>query len=225
MDVDSNHAPRINRDLLDTISNKKDDIQHLTRVWQNERHAPDILPVAAELLSRILDLIRRQMSAVNTLRSADVTMSEEDHYRTTLVQTEAERVKFVIRSYVRTRLSKIEQYSAYITLHKEIHPRLTESELRHAQRYGELVVSQFNTTVLGHLPEPQRYLDDDTTGAVPSMIPEPDKSKPVFFHAFDAIEGIQLDDGTTVAISKDTIMLVPYRVIEQNLLRDEGELV
>lgn len=48
------------------------------------------------------------------LKSADVTtlrttgdLSEEDHYRTMLVQTEVERVRFVVRSYVRTRLFKV----------------------------------------------------------------------------------------------------------------------
>lgn len=34
-------------------------------------------------------------------------MSEEEHYMTMLVQTEVERIKFVVRSYVRTRLFKV----------------------------------------------------------------------------------------------------------------------
>ena len=43
---------------------------------------------------------------VNTLRS-DPKTSEEEHFKLVLVQTEIERVKFLIRSYVRTRLSKV----------------------------------------------------------------------------------------------------------------------
>ena len=91
---------------------------------------------------------------MNALRRADITLSEEDHYMTMLVQTEVERIKFLVRSYVRTRLfkvskasnfvihsndlsismRKIEQYAAYITREKDIQERLTEAELRHAQR-------------------------------------------------------------------------------------------
>jgi GINS complex subunit 4 len=45
---------------------------------------------------------------VDTLRS-DPHTSEEEHFKLVLVQTEMERVKFVIRSYVRTRLHKVSE--------------------------------------------------------------------------------------------------------------------
>jgi hypothetical protein len=35
--------------------------QQLVRHWLNERHAPDILPMQAEVLSALLDHIRRQV--------------------------------------------------------------------------------------------------------------------------------------------------------------------
>ena len=38
---------------------------------------------------------------------ADPDSSEEEHFRIMLVQTEIERVKFVVRSYIRTRLHKV----------------------------------------------------------------------------------------------------------------------
>jgi len=41
-----------------------------------------------------------------TLR-ADPTTSEEEYFRLALVQTEMERAKFLVRSYVRTRLHKV----------------------------------------------------------------------------------------------------------------------
>ena len=43
---------------------------------------------------------------VNTLRS-DPQTSEEEHFKLMLVQTEMERVKYLVRSYVRTRLHKV----------------------------------------------------------------------------------------------------------------------
>lgn len=105
-------------------------LQKLIRHWMNERHAPDILPIQAELLAGILDHIHKQVrclsisralctsrkltssrtsgqsSTVNLLRT-DPDASEDEHFRIMLAQTEIERVKFVVRSYVRTRLSKV----------------------------------------------------------------------------------------------------------------------
>lgn len=36
-------------------------LQKLIRYWMNERHAPDILPIQAELLAGILDHIHKQV--------------------------------------------------------------------------------------------------------------------------------------------------------------------
>lgn len=43
---------------------------------------------------------------VSALRS-DPQTSEEEHFKLMLVQTEMERVKYLVRSYVRTRLHKV----------------------------------------------------------------------------------------------------------------------
>lgn len=99
-------------------------IQQLTRHWMNERHSPDILPSQPELLGSVLDHIRQQVcitspypmsggslsksDAVQILRDRpEVLEKEEDHLRMMLVQTEIERVKFIVRSYVCTRLYKV----------------------------------------------------------------------------------------------------------------------
>jgi GINS complex subunit 4 len=89
---------------------------------------------------------------VNTLRS-DPDTSEEEHFKLMLVMTEMERVKFLIRSYVRTRLHKvrhtltgpwcticgadrqIEKYSLHIVNTPELHSLLSGAELQHAKRY------------------------------------------------------------------------------------------
>ena len=47
-----------------------------------------------------------QMDTVQALRG-DPDSSEAEHARIMLVQTEVERVKFVVRSYIRTRLYKV----------------------------------------------------------------------------------------------------------------------
>lgn len=99
-------------------------LQQLIRHWIDERNCPDILPAQEELLVNILDHIRRQVGynsivlitilisaagqsqTVQLLRE-DSSTSEDEHIRIMLAQTEMERVKFIVRSYVRTRHFKV----------------------------------------------------------------------------------------------------------------------
>ncbi|KAI0665567.1 GINS complex Sld5 component [Trametes maxima] len=197
--------------------------QQLIRHWMNERHAPDILPGQEMLLGRLLDHIRKQSNDVELLR-ADPDSSEEEHFRIMLVQTEVERVKFVIRSYIRTRLHKIEKYARHISVTPEMHGKLSKAELVHARRYGRLVEYHFDQSVLQSLPEQQRSLDEEMA-FMPPMIASPDLSRPVFAHALQDCPPVRLPDGTVSEMQKGQISLVPYGVIEQLLLRGEVELV
>jgi GINS complex subunit 4 len=72
-----------------------------------------------------------------------------------LVQTEVERVKFVVRSYIRTRMykvtcrpsiagspfsstranSQIEKFARYIVSTPEVQEKLSQAELDHAKRF------------------------------------------------------------------------------------------
>lgn len=153
-------------------------LQQLIRHWMNERHSPDILPNEGELLAGLLDHIRSQSETVQLLRT-DPSSSEEEHFRIVLVQTEVERVKFIVRSYLRTRLFKIEKFARYIMTNPQIQQQLSESEVEHARRFARLTDQHFYHSVLQSLPETQQTLDDQPP-FVPSMVTEPDKGRAVF---------------------------------------------
>ncbi|KIJ67197.1 hypothetical protein HYDPIDRAFT_84724 [Hydnomerulius pinastri MD-312] len=189
----------------------------------NERHAPDILPTEEDLLSRLLDHIRSQSETVQLLRS-DPSSSEEEHFRIMLAQTEVERVKFIVRSYLRTRLFKIEKFARYIMTNPEIQQRLSETEVDHARRFARLTDQHFYHSVLQSLPESQQTLDDQPP-FVPSMVTEPDKARAVFVHARQICPPVRLPDGTALEMQKGHISLTPYSVVEQLVTRGEVELV
>lgn len=54
-------------DTLPSFEEKEEEtpLQQLIRHWMNERHAPDILPVAEDVLAGLLDHIRRQVGEMN----------------------------------------------------------------------------------------------------------------------------------------------------------------
>lgn len=198
-------------------------LQQLIRHWMNERHSPDILPNEGELLAGLLDHIRSQSETVQLLRT-DPTSSEEEHFRIMLVQTEVERVKFIVRSYLRTRLFKIEKFARYIMTNPEVQQRLSESEVEHARRFARLTDQHFYHSVLQSLPETQQTLDDQPP-FVPSMVTEPDKSRAVFVLARQDCPPVRLPDGTALDMRKGHISLTPYSVVEQLIARGEVELV
>ncbi|KAH9931754.1 GINS complex Sld5 component [Amylocystis lapponica] len=197
--------------------------QQLMRHWMDERHAPDILPGRELLLGRLLDHVRKQSDDVQLLR-ADPDSSEDEHFRIMLVQTEIERVKFVVRSYIRTRLYKIEKSARYISATPEMHEKLSKAELDHARRYAKIVEYNFSQSVLQSLPDSQRSLDEEVA-FMPPMITQPDRIRPVFAHARQQCPPVRLPDGTTMIMEKGQIALTPYYVVEQLLARGEVELV
>ncbi|KAF9005088.1 hypothetical protein BDQ17DRAFT_1353767 [Cyathus striatus] len=198
-------------------------LEKLMRHWMNERHAPDILPAQQELLSSVLDHLRRQSEAVQLLRG-DPSTSDEEHLRIMLVQTEIERVKFIIRSYVRTRLYKIERYARFIVTDAAVQTRLTAVERDHASRQAKLTDRHFYFSVLQSLPEVQAHLDDPPA-FTPSMTTQPDKTRPVFVHALKECPRVTLPDGTSLTMQKGHISLTPYSVVEHLVARGEVELV
>jgi len=198
-------------------------LQQLIRHWQNERHAPEILPGQEPVLNALLDHIRRQSNTIQLLKS-DPDSSEDEHFRIMLAQTEIERVKFIVRSYIRTRLYKIEKFARFIVATPDLHVRLSQTELNHAQRYAKLVENHFTTAVLQALPEDQRGVDDDVA-FVPPMIPEPNKSSSVFVYAREDCPPVRLPDGALLTMKKGHIVLTPYSVVEQLLADESVELI
>ncbi|KAF8553073.1 hypothetical protein OG21DRAFT_1589821 [Imleria badia] len=127
MQMDDNFFPRLDRgnNRLRNASRDDDDVP---------------MPAAPPLFEEdeqettLSDLDERAL-----LRS-DPSSSEEGHFRVMLAaQTEVERVKFVVRAYLRTRMYKVNAISVpcrtvQLSLQTEVQQRLSENEVDHARR-------------------------------------------------------------------------------------------
>ncbi|KIK59780.1 hypothetical protein GYMLUDRAFT_169198 [Collybiopsis luxurians FD-317 M1] len=212
----------------DSLSLQEEDkdtssLSQLTRHWMNERHAPDILPAQEELLATLLDHIRRQSETVQLLRG-ELSASEEEHIRIMLVQMEVERVKFIVRSYVRTRLYKIEKFARFIMSDASIQTRITTAERAHASRHAHLVDRHFYNSVLQSLPETQSHLDDSPI-FMPPMITKPDANRAVFVHALRDCPPIRFHEDLSLEMKRGHISLMPFSFVQHLLLRGDVELI
>lgn len=80
------------------------DVAVLTQRWIAERAAPELLPFETELLARLGDRIRQQIAQLEVHTG---NLEPAANLRLVLVQTELERVKFLVRTYLRVRLHKV----------------------------------------------------------------------------------------------------------------------
>ncbi|KAK8854666.1 hypothetical protein IAR55_003405 [Kwoniella newhampshirensis] len=190
-----------------------DDVKRMGMIWVKERGTNDIMGWEGDLIDGLFDKLEQQQKMVTTLRS-DPQTSEEEHFKLMLVQTEMERVKYLVRSYVRTRLHKIEKYSQYITLTPSIHHLLSGAELSHARRYTELLHTHYQHSVLDSLPEWLRKMDD-TYGDGLSMVTKPNKNMPVLIYCRRDCGEITLEGGERAALARGTTHLVKYRLVDR----------
>jgi GINS complex subunit 4 len=83
------------------------DIRDLTKFWIAERTSPEILPYQSPLLERLAARIRQQIEVVEAeTGNPDPTTN----FRLILIQTELERVKYLVRAYLRIRMYKVRPF-------------------------------------------------------------------------------------------------------------------
>lgn len=72
-----------------------------------------------------------------------------------LYKLEIERVEYLLRSYLRTRLLKIDRFYQYILTSEDESERekLSAHELEYAVKYSKLITKQLNTSFLQFLPK------------------------------------------------------------------------
>lgn len=81
-------------------------IHQLTHAWLNERGSPELLPWPVDLIDTVMDQLQQQQAILDSLMS-DAATSEEEHFRLNIVQLDADRCRWMLRSYLRTRLDKV----------------------------------------------------------------------------------------------------------------------
>ncbi|KAJ9104350.1 hypothetical protein QFC19_003992 [Naganishia cerealis] len=165
----------------------ENDVGRLTKVWVRERGTPEIMQWEGELVEECLHKMGQQAQMLDLLRSDPQTSSEE-HFKLILVQTEMERVKYLVRAYLRCRLDKVEKFAQWIAssagdddARMQVQGRLSQLELSHAEKYAQLLHMHYNDSVLQSLPEKFRSLEVDF-GTQRSMVRKPDMAQPVLIY-------------------------------------------
>lgn len=206
-------------------SERISDFQKLVTQWRNERMSPELLPYPHELMARTLHRIQERVELIETLSMGYLEDDRESTVDSKLpllcMEAELERLKFLVRSFIRCRLSKIDKYSIYLRQQSELPENpyygrldllMSEEEVKYHMKHSEILLKLFNNSILKHLPEELQAVND-TEGSI-SMVDEPNWHKTVFILVCG---GVIDETGTDSKLTTDEDGKPCYSVIIEDL--------
>ncbi|KAF9284579.1 GINS complex subunit [Linnemannia elongata] len=197
------------------------DVSHLTQAWVDERAAPELLQYQEQCIQRLLVRIEEQTLLVEELDPRNDTSV----ILSILYQTELERVKFVLRSYLRTRISKIERFCAYVLSDGPTRKRLSRAELHYAENYSRATRQHYQNSFLSSLPQSLQSQEEAVFSRKLSMVSQPSLDEAVFCRIAEDIGDYQLDEDETVELEKGQIYIFKYRSVRTLLHRRQIHLI
>jgi len=211
-------------DIFDTASQEGEEeyeeelsaaevLAKLEEAWINERNSPELLHPRMEMVDCMLEQLKTMEGNLARLSKGDL--------RLPVHRMELQRIRFVINSYLRARLEKIEGQVWHYTGPGEAGSRMTQEESAFATSFRESGTSLMDSLVLKHLPggawDPEK--------SVPAL-PGPTLSQAVFVKVLESREGIEVVDESgagrdeTVDLQVGAQHLLQYNVVRG--LLDEG---
>ncbi|CUM65532.1 uncharacterized protein PRCAT00003178001 [Priceomyces carsonii] len=198
----------------------------------NERMSPEILPYQKDLMRKVLEhLSNQQQYLLDSHEYGDLNLesgivSGDFKLQLMIMETDIERVNYLVRLYLRTRLSKLDKF----TLHyinetsKESSPLLSEEEKDYMHKHFKILTELYNNCFLKKMPEYLTYLDDTSGGK--SMISIPDLNVPVFIKSVSK-EPIIIhsndDNDDDLEIVLNGIYVVKYSLVKKYI--ELGDIV
>ena len=176
--------------------------EKLKEAWLNEKFSP-------ELLESKIELVDCMLVQVKEIENGMSDKSKTKDLVSSLQKIELERVKFVIASYLRERLKKIEANVIHV-LEQEGNGagKLSAEELVFAKTFADNLQKHFNTLALQHMPENMQKLDEKKN------IPRPNTDAYVLVKVNERQDQVLLDpDDEPVDLDPGTIHCVRYQPV------------
>lgn len=173
-------------------------LNRLETAWVNEKFAPDLLEPQMEVVECLTEQIRQTEDEIRRRKSSGPVgkgMKDEN----TLHRMEMARVRFLISSYLRLRLQKIQQFVFHLCREVQENPqanRMTKEELTFANEYKNNLETLYNDLALKHLPGRAAELNIEGTKRAGDHdgVPKPNHKSMVFVQAVKDVYGLVIED-------------------------------
>lgn len=196
-------------------------LQTLEEAWLNEKFSPELLPSQADFVDCMMEQIQQMEDNLNKLKKTD--------FRVEVHHMELARIRYIITSYLRTRLDKIEQNTAYILEQEALRSpdkrHLSEGELNYAKEFISLQENHFQQLVLRHVPPPFRDFMTTQQTLVPNV------RSHVFLRAKKDVDGVIIEgyDGyegdMEIDLKENSQWIIQYKLISNHVKDGAVQLI
>lgn len=190
----------------------------------DEKAAPDILEFKDDIVKEVTDLAEQQAQRIAEMESNPSVELERIIY-----DRDLQRTRWLVKSYYRTRLKKIERHVQYYLHHADYTARLSENELQYAKDYFTSIGRHAQRTILADLPEHfQSFTVPSAAVQSEDMIPAPElhstvMTRPAYEHAQLTVDPADPENGK-MDIQQGDIVVIQYHLIREQLLQEEVHL-
>lgn len=198
-------------------------LRKMRKVMINEEFSPDILQFATLTVEGIQNLVSAQTGALDDVEfgDSDTSVGFETHIK----RMELDRINYLLRSYYRVRIKKIEKIILFIFKDQDTFDKLSKAEQEFAISYMNLVEGHFNRSFLSMLPEKLRKLDKD--GNVDHAVP-PELDRFVFCRMKRTLGSYAVSEeptDPTIYLEDADIVVTRYSKIRDMLKDETAELI
>ncbi|KAL3864572.1 hypothetical protein ACJMK2_006238 [Sinanodonta woodiana] len=162
-------------------------LSKLEEAWLNEKFAEDLLEAKTDLVECMMEQISEMEDNIHRAKKGD--------FKVSIHRLEIDRIRYVLSSYLRSRLTKIEKFATHLLeeekLRKDDEPsKLSPEEFTFAKDYDKLLESHLRNLALRHMPAHIQTLDPKQTAVRPNL------DKYVFLRVNEDTEGVLVEEET-----------------------------
>ena len=166
-------------------------IKNLEKAWMNELFSPELLQPVMEIVDCLLDQIKATEEACEQLDKSDISIP--------IRKMELARIRFMIASYMRLRLQKIQKNVHFLSKQsvEELDSKLTVEEATFLGKYKNNLDKLFSNLALSHIPERAANFSKfgEITGKSDQLDPPmPNINAAVFVKAEEDMRGVFVED-------------------------------
>ena len=117
-----------------TTQNYSEFMSNLVKIWRNEKLSQTLLVYEENIINEVISLIEKKEKEINEKK-----LDKNVKY---YIELDIQRIKFIIKDYLRIRLMKIEKYLYYILKNNKINI-LSENEIKFAAELMDVKATYF----------------------------------------------------------------------------------
>eukprot|EP00484_Ammonia_sp_Unknown_P018938 CAMPEP_0197025746 /NCGR_PEP_ID=MMETSP1384-20130603/5973_1 /TAXON_ID=29189 /ORGANISM="Ammonia sp." /LENGTH=300 /DNA_ID=CAMNT_0042454317 /DNA_START=93 /DNA_END=995 /DNA_ORIENTATION=+ len=205
-----------------------DVITMLTISWRNEKLAPEILEYEGEYVERVkaaledkeLEIDEMNEQIANKCNAGNIDNNKMMAASIDWYKKEMQRIRYILHSYLRVRLWKIQRYLLHILSDADAYNRLSAAEQKFATAYSDIGETHFKNCFLRDLPTKYRSITD------PEMFVRPNLNQFVVIKANENRDDIMIEDNKHhVQLQKGNIFVSRYHNFRSHIASGSVDLI